>query len=118
MGLFILLSVSACDQGQEQDPVIGDWESAERIGSERNELEIDDDLEGEAVIYAFFEGDPVFVEFDVEVDEDGGDYELDFECQGDCASLDFTLDCEFDGDELECDGDGVWSEYEFVWRRS
>lgn len=110
------MTTAGCNSEAAPDPIIGAWESTERIGSELNEMEIEDDLEGEATLF-FFIGEGAFVaEFDVVVDPEGdGDYELDYECQGDCRELDFTADCEMRGDELECEGDGLWSDYELEW---
>ncbi|MCR9160839.1 MAG: hypothetical protein ACE37F_03605 [Nannocystaceae bacterium] len=113
-----LLSVAtaACDTSDPPDPIIGSWESKERVGAEYNELEIGDDLEGEATIY-FFVGDAgYFADFDVVADpEGGGDYELEFDCIGGCNDLSFKAECELDGDELECEARGDWESYEFEW---
>lgn len=112
----MVTTIGCVSEAAPPDPIIGAWESAERIGSDLNEMEIDADLEGEATVYFYIGGDSYFADFDVVAEPEGnGDYELDFECEGDCGELDFTADCELDGDELECEGDGPWEEYEFVW---
>ncbi len=112
-----MVAALGCDsEPPAPDPIIGAWESAERIGSDLNEMEIEADLDGEATLYFFIGNDSYFADFDVVAEPEGnGDYELDFECQGGCDELDFTAECELDGDELECEGDGRWEEYEFVW---
>ena len=42
---------------------------------------------------------------------------MDMECQGNCSEADFTMECDLnsDGDELDCKGDGIWSDYTLEW---
>lgn len=115
----LALCLGAClEPKDDPDPLIGDWQSTERVGGENNEMEIDSDLEGEATIYFYIGDEAYFADFDVVAFDTGsGRYELEFECEGACSELDFFARCTLDGDELECSGDGPWSEYEFVWER-
>ena len=116
MSVALSLAATACDTENVPEPVVGEWESKDRIGADHNEMEIEEDLEGEATIYFFAGGEGYFADFDVTVDPEGGsDYELEFDCRGGCSDLDFKAECELDGDELECEGDGSWEEYEFEW---
>ncbi|MEM9455113.1 MAG: hypothetical protein AAGF11_13110 [Myxococcota bacterium] len=115
--LSILCGLGGCmAQDDDSDPIVGSWRSADRIGGEYNEMEIDEDLEGEATIFYYQEGQFFYAEFDVTIDPEGGDdYEIEFECIDGCGSLDFQTDCELDDDELECRADGDWESYEFEW---
>lgn len=114
---FVLATVAlgACDS-PEPNPIIGSWVSADRVAGEYNELEIDSDLEGEATIHFYFADEAYFADFDVVAEpQGGGEYELEFECQGGCGELDFDAECELRNDELECEGDNGWEDYEFKW---
>ncbi len=106
--------------GCAQPAIIGDWESSEQLGGQRDELELEEDERGAALIWVTSEGRLIAIEYDVEWREDGTDrYEVDLECDGDCASLDFTMDCEMrgDDDEMKCDADGIFNNFEFEWER-
>lgn len=110
-----LLACTAC-AGLDLE---GDWESTDTVGGERNELAVDDNGRGEAVLFFYFDGDLYKGEFDVKWEEkDNGDIEFELDCDGP-SELDFTMDCEVndDEDELECTGDGGWRDYEFEWER-
>ena len=113
----MMLIATGCEPSEDSpDPIVGSWQSSERVANEHNEMEIDPDLEGEATIYFFIGEEAYYADFDVVAKPDGGhDYELEFDCQGSCSDLDFEAECELDGDELECEGDGNWEEYEFSW---
>jgi len=136
-GIAFLVVLSACQpEDEEPEPIIGDWQSTEELEcngygsySDRNKLEIDDDLEGEATIYAAHwnsdeddvECSVIEYEVEVEVDKKGKEYTLKLECDEendsmyDCSDLDFELECELDDDEMECDGDELFGDYEFEW---
>ncbi|MCH9681800.1 MAG: hypothetical protein K0V04_10235 [Deltaproteobacteria bacterium] len=110
------LMAVACDTADPIEPIVGAWESTERIGSDHNEMQIDADLDGEATIYFFFDGEWFFADFDVTAEpEGGGDYALEFDCDGGCSELDFTAECELDRGDLLCKADGLWEDYEFEW---
>ena len=101
-------------------PAQGDWVSVDRVASERNELSLDDDDKGDARIYYYYDDQAYYADFDVEWEDQGDSIVIDLECDGDCGSLDFELECELSGDdddEMDCDGDGVFAEYRFEWKR-
>jgi hypothetical protein len=113
----ILMAATGCEL---IDPIVGEWESDSGDRDYPNELELDEDMEGEATLYFSLSGVNYSADFDVECDvDDNGDYECEFECEGDCSSLDFDMECEIDGEfeELECEGDGLWEEYDFEWEK-
>ena len=114
-----LALLSACEKDPGPDPIIGDWVLKDRVCDEYAELEVEDDLEGTATIYFYYEGSCYYADFDFEVDVDkrGRDYVFDMECDGDCGDLDFEMECELDGDDLECEGDEMWSDWDFEWER-
>jgi len=120
---------------QQEEEVIGDWASFDRLECQGygsfnnyNEMEIDDDLEGTADIYFWYEyegiADCCHAEFDIEVEDmDVDEFEIEFDCSDEdavafsCSDLDFTMVCELDHGDLLCEGDGVWDGYEFEWER-
>ncbi len=113
-------TLAGCPGVEAEDPIINSWESDKPIEGYHNELEIEEDLEGDAVLY-FFWSDGYFYSADFKAEAevtDDGEYEVSMECEGDCAFLDFTMTCELsgDGDELECEGDELWTDYEFNWK--
>jgi hypothetical protein len=117
--LTAIVAATACDSGDDIDPIVGYWESRETIAGERDELELDDTLRGEARIYFYFAGDPVYADFDVEgQNRGGGRYDLELDCDGDCSELDFEMDCELRAnDRLECSATSWLSGVELEWER-
>jgi hypothetical protein len=100
--------------------VVGDWESRDTVAGEHNEMALEEDGDGEATLYFYYDGEPFKADFDLEWEEtDNGDIEIEFKCDGDCGSLDFTMECELNDDETEmdCEGDEMWDSYEFEWDR-
>jgi len=112
---YALVGAGCSEEDDGPDPIVGDWKLAEEVCGEYGEMEIEEDLEGEATIYFVYLGDCWYADFDFEIEKDGGDYVFDMECDGDCSDLDFEMECELDGDELECDGDEMWSDFPFDW---
>lgn len=115
--LTILGALSACSS----DPIVGEWEDDVQDMTEVNELTIEDDYTGHALIRYWRDGQvPSYVEFDVEVtyaDPDRGAYELELDCIGDCSEADTVMDCEIStaGDRMSCDAIDVFEEFEFKW---
>jgi len=122
--------------GCGEEAVLGEWESTERIGDKRHSLDLSEDGEGAAKIRFYFTDDGysilVVAQMDVRWEDRGeGRYILDLECDkvklpelgestSDCAELDFEMECDLYGDaedELECDGEGVFEDFDFEWRR-
>lgn len=123
-----------------EDPVVGEWRSRDKVGGERNSLELFEDeseLLGGMTVYAYMDVDgyTLLAEFEFEVEAKQlreEDYRFDIACQklcfpqldiecftGDLSKFDDELACELDGknDEMECDGDDGWSSYAFKWER-
>lgn len=101
-------------------PVVGDWESKDRIQGERNALELDDDGRGQATLYFFFGENFYEADFDVDWEEESnGDVTLDLACDGNCGELDFRMECALSSDEeeMDCDGEEPFRTYEFEWVR-
>jgi hypothetical protein len=118
VGLVGLLMVAGCPATESEEPVVGDWRSRELVGGQHNVLTLEDDLRGDAVIYFYIEGSLYYAEFEVEVRDHSGDrYELDFECDGNCSNLSFTMDCTLRGEDMDCEGSDLFSEYDFEWER-
>jgi hypothetical protein len=118
--LAMIVLATACDSGDPPDPIVGSWRSTDVIGGDRNELELEDDLAGEAVLHFYYDDDYddglYFAEFDVIADpQREGEYALYFECLGNCSDLDFTAKCELRADELDCTGQDDWSNYTMRW---
>jgi len=112
-----LLVLGAVGCGDEA--IVGDWRG-DTDGTEENKLDVGDDLSGDGRIYFVLDGQPYYADFDVEVTANDDTYEIDWQCQGDCAALDFTMDCDVrgdDDDQLRCDGDGGWRDYRFEWQK-
>lgn len=104
------------------EPLVGDWKGGGDGAARENEMSIFDDGKGDGTIY-FYSPDPedtslYKADFDIQWTAlDDGRYDLEFECQGNCSDWDFTMDCMMFEDEktMRCDGDGVWSDYDFEW---
>jgi hypothetical protein len=96
------------------EPVVGDWIAIDDIGGEYNEMELQDDLEGSATIYFYYDYDLYYTDFDVTAEKvENGVYEIEYDADG--SDLDLTVECELnrDKDELECKhnkGD-LWESY-------
>jgi hypothetical protein len=119
--LTVAAATVACTGVTEgQDPIVAEWEGVDTIGNYRNTMEIEDDLEGEARIYFYYDWELYYADYDVDAKPDRrpGTYELRLKCQGNCAWLDIDMDCEVDADgqKMKCDADGAWSNYDFRWR--
>jgi hypothetical protein len=117
--LFAALLFAGCP-GEEIDPIVASWESADTIGSQRNKLELDEQLQGEARIRAYSGETLLEIDFDVTaVARGGGRYVLDMECaEGACSAFDFKMSCTMSAgqDEMRCDAEGLWAKYAFEWR--
>ena len=116
--LAIALSSLALN-GCADDSLVGDWESADKLAGERNEMTIDEDGRGDARIYFFYDADVYYADFDIEWEVDGDDYEIELDCDG-SSELDFTMECEISEDEteLECEGSDAFDDWEFEWERN
>lgn len=118
------------------EPVLGEWESTERVGEKRHTLDLSEEGEGTAAIrfYIDVEGYSVLTIAEMDLrweDRDDGRYRIDLECDevrfpefgestSDCSEVDFEMECELFGDDedsLECDGDGLFESFDFEWRR-
>lgn len=116
---LLLAGLAGCAPPPEPlDPLVGAWTSTMRIADEHNELDLDERLRGDATIHFYFDGAAYYGDFDVTGERlAGGRYELRFDCIGDCSDFDFDASCNLYGDRLDCEGDGLWEDYEFTWER-
>ena len=119
-GLGFMMFALACTEAEEgPPPVVGDWESAEDWCGFTDEMEVEDDLKGEAKIALYCdEGTAWYCEYDLEVEKDGSVWVFDLECGGN-SEYDFEMECEIDGDTMECEGtDGYLDGYDdFEWEK-
>lgn len=110
-----VLFLSGCGED-----LVGKWEGQGGTLQDQNEMEIEDDGKGDATIYFSSGGSNYKTDFDIDWEEGGGDdeYDIEMDCRAD-STLDFKMECDIndDGDELECKGDGGWSDYEFEWKK-
>ncbi len=112
LALLLVVGQTACS-GIE--PLVGDWVSTDKIGGANNEMEIDEDLTGDATVYFYFDDSVYYDEFDLEATVlEKRVYEIEFESDTD-NDFDMTVECEVnsEGDELDCqheDGD-FWESY-------
>lgn len=138
LGLALMLSIgiSSCNDGSgETDPIVYDWISTDDIDGMDSELSFDSDGRGEALIYAFIavETDEGIVrpliEFEYELEWEKSrneEYDIELKNTGTCIvainecfdgdnGYDFEMECEMNSrhDELECEGDNGWEDYEF-----
>jgi len=116
MAMAVCLATTACGPS----PAVGDWESKDRIQSDRNELELEEDGRGQSTLYFFYGEDFYEVDFDVDWEEESnGDLTLEYTCDGNCSELDFGMDCTLSSDEeeMECDAEEPFRGYEFEWVR-
>jgi len=119
LGLCYMAVAAACSEEEEKTPaVVGDWEAADEWCGYKDELEIEDDLKGDARIYLICDnGTAYYCDYDVEVEKDGDVWVFDLECDAD-SSADFEMECEVDGDDMECEGsDGALDGVDFEWER-
>jgi hypothetical protein len=103
----------------DAEPIVGEWEGSNSVSGQRNTLEIFDDLEGDARVWFYFQDRFGYADFKVRVDPRRERvYDLRFDCRGDCAIFDIEMECEVgrNGDRMECEADGLWSNYQFEWR--
>lgn len=115
--LFILLTIGcfflpAC---KLINPAIGDWKCTEEISGYTNSMDIDEKLEGTAILYIpdTSTNIPTKVKFDVTGESNGyGEYEFEMECR-DSSKLDFTMECKIsnNGEKMKCEADDIWAEY-------
>jgi hypothetical protein len=123
--------------GGPVDPAAGYWESTEKIGDHRNELQLsgEEGLAGSSIIYAYIkvEGYRLLMKYDFSVSGQElyvGKYRFKFDCRDTysvdlaksfkCGSSDdFEATCEigFGSNSMTCTGDGGWSGYRFKWDR-
>ena len=117
--------------GCSSHPIEGLWRSENKLGNgKRNELAVNADLTGDAVIYATPAGDPnswtkFRFNFVGEEVDDGFRVDLQMECQsGGCSGNDFKMKCnvieledETEVERLDCKGTGNWVGYPFDWER-
>lgn len=120
-GLGSMMVAAACSEEDDSPPaIVGEWEAAEDWYGFTDELEIEDDLKGEAKIGLIYDDEEDVVsycEYDVEAEKDGDTWVLDLECDVD-SYYDFEMECEIDGDEMECEGsDGHLDNVEFEWEK-
>ncbi|MEZ4437527.1 MAG: hypothetical protein R3B72_00435 [Polyangiaceae bacterium] len=127
-GVLVGLGLVACGGGPA---VLGDWESDKRLeNGEKNELELNEDYTGEAMIWATPASNPTLwtqFRFEVAWGFEGADYNFDLNCiEGPCNGDDFDMDCNVflvdngDGSEsekLDCEGDKKWASYPLQWER-
>ena len=135
---FVTLALTAC----ESAPAVGEWEHEDNTSSYKDEISIVDDGTGErtvAIRDTFDDGVSFNIDIAWEIDwEETGDeeYEAELECDSasiriggelqvsGCAQVASALEANFelesecvikkDGDEMECDTDGVEDTYEKV----
>ncbi len=73
---------------------------------------------GSATVFAYADGELYEIEFDLDWRDTGSNrYELEMECDGNCRSLDFTMECDLSDDDMKCSGDEAWSDFDFKWER-
>lgn len=109
-----VLIVSACS-----DPLVGTWESYSGDDDYPNVLVVEEDYTGTATFYFSYEGDNYSADFTHTAQEEGEDlYTIDFVAvDEDASALDHeqTCDMDDDGERMDCEGSGLWSEYIFEW---
>ncbi len=133
--LIGLVALSAC-----ANPIVGDWESKEKIGGQNNKMTLaadGDKITGDADVYFGITIDGtnfgVHGTFSAEGKDKGdGKYELTMTCKSACnmanasdcitssvSGFDIEMDCELSSDETEmdCDAGGNWSNYTFEWEK-
>ena len=112
--LAVLISLAGCPQ----DPLIGDWQSRDLVAGKHNTLAVDEDMRGDSKIYFYIGSTPYYAEFNVDmISNQQNRYRLAFDCDGDCASLDFDMDCTVFTDTMSCSGTDKFSTYDFHWVR-
>lgn len=104
------------------EPLVGEWKGDGDGASRENEMTIFEDGTGEAELYYYGgeDGSTLFsLDFDIKWTAlDSGRYDLEFECEGNCSDVDFTMDCTMyeEAETMSCDGDKLWADYDFEWR--
>lgn len=128
LSLLVVAAASGTTACGGDPPLVGSWRSDARLGNgERNELTVAPDFTGEATLYATPAGAPttwVQLEFDLEWADEGREFDLDLDCQGDaCNGDDLKMKCTIiseapgEADKMDCDGEGKWSAYPLDWER-
>src|SRR5690606_25034689 len=97
LGLAAALVSTACFRGGEDVPLVGAWESDDRVGGYRNLLDIDEDLTGSATLYFYFNDDPAlyyadYIAVATELDASNS-YLISMICEDSCSDFDFTMTC-------------------------
>ena len=113
--LIIFTLISGCT-----DPLLGDWECDSGDDDYPNTLTVHGDLSAEATMYFSIDGDNYSADFDADARwTEEGLAVFDMNCDGECWSLDFDMDCTLaqDGSFMSCDGDDLWSQYDFDWEK-
>ena len=111
--------IVACDEEKKDDPIIGGWAADEETGGETTEMEVRSDLEGDAKIWGFYDGDLLYFNYDLSVENNGnGEYKFELDSLDDSA-FDFNMDCEInsDGDELDCEGEEIWQNFSWTFEK-
>lgn len=117
---LLLIALGLLSSACGPSPAVGDWESADDIGGNRNEMELEEDGQGAATLYFYIDDSLFEADFDLEwEEEDNGSLIIDFECDGDCSEIDFEMECDLSSDEeeMDCDGERPFQDYEFEWER-
>jgi len=104
----------------------GEWESDERVSGKRSELLLDADGAGEAKLYWNSNAGVQNDKFEIEWKESSreGRFDLEMDCkkstvENGCNNSDFTMECTLDddGEEMDCEGDGVWKNVEWTFEK-
>lgn len=107
-------------------PAVGEWRSAHKLGNgERNQLVVNSDQTGSAVVWATHPADANAwnkFRFDLAWEDFTEEFRFDMACR-ECAPESFKMRCivvaPTDGtaDKMDCKGDGSWTGYAFDWER-
>ncbi len=120
----LTLFCSACDP-----PIVGFWESDRKLSNgKRNQMSIESDFTGEAVIYATPTSDLNQWEkfsFDLIWEDEVEEFDIKLTCRsGACEDADFIMECAVidEGkdvvDKAQCTASKSWSKYPFDWQRN
>ena len=127
---WAVLFTAACG-----DPIADEWVSPDHVSYYEqgaryapNRMTLGSDGTGKADIYYIHNADPAqhanLDQFEIEWEQEGSkSYRLTLDCFSSeidgpsCDSRSFALDCEegSDADALECQSDGGWENYNFLW---
>lgn len=127
--LTMLLASFAMGCADPPPEAPGDWQSSQPVGAAHNTLSVDDAGGAKATLHILFveQGDSRTGRFELEADwKYTGETSVEFDMSclrtpfGECEdSDDFEMSCDFEqeGNELTCDGENNWQDYDFVWLR-